>query len=189
MESISWFWPWMESNFGKNAATVLFTNFFAALFAALLIRLCSKLAPDLNSRFQNYLIFCLGALLGWGLGMFLAPYGAQDQTAFAQMGQLASVFISGYALSKFDRFIEASMFDEKKPRVDSWIKVGLFVATALLALLTVVTNRLYFRPDGISEQFNFSLGGEVVTHKYSIANLSDAVYVDLLRSEDVAPRR
>ncbi|SIT42351.1 hypothetical protein BN2475_350049 [Paraburkholderia ribeironis] len=42
--------------------------------------------------------------------------------------KLASVFLSGCALSKLDRFIEVSMFDEKAPR-STWLQRGFDHAT------------------------------------------------------------
>ena len=144
--------PSLDKTFGKDWSTVLFTNVFALLFAALFLWLCAKLARDGHERFQNYLIVSFGALIGWALGMFFAPYGANDQPVFAQMGKLASVFLSGYALSKLDRFIEASMFDGKTPKIAAWVRTGLFAGALVLALLTVVTNRLYYRPDDSPEK-------------------------------------
>jgi hypothetical protein len=119
MQRITAFWNWMEATFGKYASTVLFTNTFALLFAIFLIVLCGRLATDRGIRFQNYLIFCLGALTGWALGMFFVPYGVEDRPIFEDVGKVTSVFVSGYALSKFDRFLEATMFDDKKPRMDA----------------------------------------------------------------------
>lgn len=61
--------------------------------------------------------------------------------------QRSTVFISGYVVSKLDRFVEASAFVNKEPVSENWIRIGLFVSTALLSLITIVTNRVYFRPD------------------------------------------
>ncbi|MEX3969739.1 hypothetical protein [Paraburkholderia caribensis] len=182
MAWISSFWDWMDATFGKYAATVLFTNSFAALFAAGLLRLCGRLAVDRNTRFHNYLVFCLGALVGWALGMFFVPYGTEDKPIFEDISKLASVFFSGYALSKLDRFLEATMFDEKKPKAESWVRMGLFCATAMLAILVVVTNRLYFRPDGARALTFLPETVDAVTRRYPVDAITDAVYVGVLRS-------
>jgi hypothetical protein len=47
--------------------------------------------------------------------MLSAPYGNRDKEALAHMSKLASVFFTGYAVSKVDRFVEASMFVGKVP--------------------------------------------------------------------------
>ncbi|CAE6967644.1 hypothetical protein R69608_07029 [Paraburkholderia nemoris] len=177
----------IDALFGKNGTTVLFTNLFAVIFALLLLWLCERFGDDRLARFQNYLIVCLGALLGWALGMFFSPYGTEDEPVFAQMGKLASVFISGYAVSKIDRFIEASMFDGKNPKVESWIRVGLFVGALTLSLLTVVSNRLYYRPDEAPTEMSFSAPALVpapafekgVAIDMTMRNISNAVYRDV----------
>lgn len=168
--------------FGKNAATVMFTNIFAALFAAGLLRLCHGLATDRSSRYGNYLLFCLGALVGWALSMFFVPYGSEDRSVFENIGKIVSVFVSGYALSKLDRLLEASLFDDKKPRMEAWVRTGLFAATALLALLTVVTNRLYFHPEDETALSFFADTGVSITARHLVDDVTESVYLDVLRS-------
>ncbi|HEX7910862.1 MAG TPA: hypothetical protein VF534_22620 [Paraburkholderia sp.] len=43
--------------------------------------------------------------------MFFVPYGAADQPIFEDVGKVTSVFVSGYALSRFERFLEATIGD------------------------------------------------------------------------------
>lgn len=167
---------------GKNAATVMFTNIAAALFAIGLLKLCHGLASDRNSRYGNYLLFCLGALVGWALSMFFVPYGSEDKSVFENIGKIVSVFVSGYALSKLDRLLEASLFDDKKPRMEAWVRTGLFAATALLALLTVVTNRLYFHPEDETALPFFADTGASRTARHLIDDVTESVYLDVLRS-------
>jgi hypothetical protein len=114
--------------------------------------------------------------------MFFVPYGTEDRSVFENIGKIVSVFVSGYALSKLDRFLEASLFDDKKPRMEAWARTGLFAATALLALLTVVTNRLYFHPEGEDSIAFVADTGTVSIAKHLVDDVSESVYLDVLRS-------
>lgn len=137
----------LDQVFGPSWFTVLFTNCFSIVFLLAFIWIGRNIGSDFHSRLLNYMLIILGLLLGWALGMFFAPYGNRDKEALAQMSKLASVFFTGYAVSKVDRFVEASMFVGKVPDPTAWIRVGLFAGATILAILTVVTNRVYFRPD------------------------------------------
>ncbi len=130
---------------GEYTLTIVMTNLFALAFGLLLLWLCWKLDDEQQGRFRNYLIACLGGLLGWALAMFFVPYGPFDKVIFEGVGKWASAFLSGYALSKVDRFIESSMFDGKSAKPDAWIRLGLFAGAVALALITVGTNRIYMQ--------------------------------------------
>lgn len=142
------FIKWLEGIFGAYPFLVIFTNIFAALFCALIGWLCIFVSPsDPIRQALNGLIAMFGALIGWALGMFLAPYTQAEAAKFISMGQAVSAFVTGYALSKLDRFLEAVLFsNDTVPIVISWIRIGLFTCSALLVMLTVFSNRAYFRP-------------------------------------------
>ncbi|BDC46034.1 hypothetical protein [Paraburkholderia terrae] len=147
MERLNDFLRGLDEAFGRSWCTVLFTNAFAIAFIFVLIWVGKKIGVDFHARLVNYLLIVIGSLVGWAIAMFSAPYGSKDKDALAQLGKLASVFISGYVVSKLDRFVEASTFSNNDPVSENWIRIGLFGAAALLSLITVVTNRVYFRPD------------------------------------------
>lgn len=137
---------WMDETFGPNWCTVVFTDLFAVVFIYWLIQVAQGIAPNDHARTVNYLLMLIGALVGWAVAMLSAPYGKTDRDVLAQVAKIASVFITGYAISKLDRFIEATSFADKTPVMNTWLRAGLFGATALLAMIFVVTNRMYFRP-------------------------------------------
>lgn len=144
---------WLENVLGSYPFSVIFTNLFAAAFCVLLGWLCMLVSPDPLPQALNVLIALFGALVGWALGMFLTPYTQAEAAKFISMGQAVSAFITGYALSKLDRFLEAALFDtEAAPVGISWIRIGLFTCSALLVMLTVFSNRAYFRPHAVSER-------------------------------------
>ena len=83
-------------------------------------------------------------LVGWALGMFFAPYSKKEQDSFSKIAAAISAFVSGYIVSKFDRFLESSLFGEEGPDFLSWLRAGLFFSALALAMLSVFSNRLYF---------------------------------------------
>lgn len=138
------FWERKFGKYGKTALTSVLV--LVVLFAALL-----KIAPDMTKDGNvvlNYFSILLGALCGWALGIFYSPYNPEEEKRFLSIGRTISAFVSGYAVSKFDRLIEASLFIETKvPQNDSWARVGLFAASTVLFALLVFSCRAYFQSD------------------------------------------
>jgi hypothetical protein len=60
--------------------------------------------------------------------------------------------------------------------------MGLFSATAVLAILTVVTNRLYFRPDDAASIAWFPTATVDATPRDPVDVMADVIYADLVRS-------
>ena len=74
--------------------------------------------------------------------MFWIPYNNTEKAAFAQVGATVSAFVSGYAISKFDKLLDAMLFDGGKPVRVTAIRVALFITAMLLAAVVLVTNRV-----------------------------------------------
>jgi len=140
------FLNWLEGVLGKYPFSVIFTNLFAIAFGACIAWLCILLSSDAQQQVLNFLIALMGALVGWALGMFFAPYNDKEAARFSSIGQAVSAFISGYAVSKVDRLFEETLFDDSASPVPiSWIRMGLFFCSTLLVMLSVFSNRAYFR--------------------------------------------
>lgn len=138
----------LQNVFGYYPFSVISTNIFAVVFGASIAWLCFKVSPnDCLQQAINVLIAILGALVGWALGMFFAPFSENEAARFTSIGQAISVFVSGYAISKLDRFLEATMFQDKSSITIAWIRFGLLFCSMLLVMLTVFSNRSYFRAD------------------------------------------
>jgi hypothetical protein len=116
-----------------------------------LLALVYLLSPKEQAN-TNYLIVLLGSLLGWVLGLFFSPYDDKEAKAFVSIGQAVSAFISGYVFSKLDRFVEASLFVAQGPVYGSWIRVGLFVAAAVIWAVLVFSSRAYFDLSKLEDQ-------------------------------------
>lgn len=131
--------------------TVIFTNIFFVAFMVVILSLTRKIAgakDSSESRSANLLTALLGGLCGWIIGMAFAPFTPVESSQFISISNAVSVFLSGYVVSKLDRFLEGALFPvDKSP--NSWARVGLFTAALLLASVTVFTNRLYAFKDAL----------------------------------------
>jgi uncharacterized membrane protein YeaQ/YmgE (transglycosylase-associated protein family) len=141
------FMKWLERVLGKYPFSVISTNIFSILFALVISWLCFQISSEPLEQVFNILLAITGALVGWALGMFFAPYTDAEKARFSSIGQAVSAFVSGYVISKLDRFLEASMFANDVPVTITWVRLGLVFCSMLLVLLTVFSNRAYFRPE------------------------------------------
>ena len=137
----------LEKVFGRHPFSVIFTNLFAFAFGSLILWLCIAVTNDQLEWKLNILLATIGALVGWALGMFFAPYDTGEQERFSSIGQSISVFASGYLVSKVDRFLEATLFVNNIPYHPAWVRALLFLSSLMLSMLLVFTNRAYFRRD------------------------------------------
>jgi hypothetical protein len=133
------------SFFGEHPFSVIFTNIFSVIFSGVIFWLCFEVSDDPTQEIFNILLVIIGALIGWALGMFFAPYSENEAARFSSIGQAVSAFASGYVISKLDRFLEATMFQESEPITIVWVRLGLMFCSLLLVMLTVFSNRAYFR--------------------------------------------
>lgn len=164
----------LEKFFGKYPFSVIFTNLFAIAFGLVIGWLCFAIDADPLQRILNALIAILGGLLGWALGMFFAPYNKEEESRFSTIGQTVSAFVTGYVISKLDRFLELTMFQNvplgdvqvQVPVSITWVRIGILVCSILLVVLTVFSNRSYFRnkpepegvvPDGLIKEKDIDL--------------------------------
>lgn len=140
---------------GKYSWSVISTNIFAVIFAAVIIWLCIANVHDAHQAILNALVTLIGALGGWAVGMFFVPYTKDEALRFAAVGKTVSAFASGYVISKLDRFLEIVMFQKvvqggQQTEIlvnDTWMRMGLFLCSMLLVFLTVFSNRSYFRSE------------------------------------------
>ena len=138
---------WAEKVFGNYPFSVIFTNLFAIAFGLIIVWLCFAVSTEPLQKVFNVLLALTGALVGWALGMFFAPYTEKEAARFSSIGQAVSAFVSGYVISKLDRFLEATMFEKELPVTITWVRLGLLFCSMLLVLLTVFSNRAYFRTE------------------------------------------
>jgi hypothetical protein len=96
----------------------------------------------------NILVCLLGAALGWGAGILATPIAEDDTTHFAKLAQIISAFLSGYLVSKLDRFLERALYSGEQLIPSAWERTGLFVVSFLVMLIVVFINRWYLHRFG-----------------------------------------
>jgi hypothetical protein len=114
----------------------------AMLFGAVIVWVASRIGTSFH---LNMLVCLLGALIGWGIGILASPFNKIESTRFVSLGQAISAFVSGYLISKLDRFLEVALYSkEGMLHNDAWGRTGLFVASLLLVTIVVFMNRMYW---------------------------------------------
>lgn len=137
----------IEYKYGKYGATAIFSIFLFFPLISCLVVLSYLLSETRIDLAYNLFVLVLGAIVGWAIGIFFSPYTSEDEKRFVAIRQAASAFISGYAISKFDRFLEANLFVSKLPQPDVWMRIGIFSASVILFAILIYSNRTYFRTD------------------------------------------
>jgi len=91
----------------------------------------------------NQLLVILGILLGWAVGMFATPFTRVDREDFAAVRKAIYAFLSGYLVSKVDRFLEKMLFRDGEPSEIVWKQGALFIGAVLASSLMIFTWRRY----------------------------------------------
>lgn len=65
------------------------------------------MGDDFKASSLNILIVVCGLVLGWLLGILLAPYSETEAKKFTAYAKAFSVFASGYLIGKIDKVVEA----------------------------------------------------------------------------------
>lgn len=154
-------YEYLSGVFQTNAAgTVLLTNLFFIVFFVLIVYLAMHVAgadEDGKSRSVNLLVAMLGGLVGWGIGTLFSAFSPSEKALFGSISSTVGVFLSGYVVSKIDRFVEGALFPIKDAHV-AWSRLGLFTAALLLAAIAVFINRLYaFQVSGVESSHSSSI--------------------------------
>ena len=131
----------------RDPGALILTTIAFVVGASIIWHLTARVAGaegNTSAKSHNRLVALIGALCGWILGMLFTPYSDLETRQFVAVSTVVSVFLSGYVVSKLDRFLERTLFGTDPVKTqESWARAGLFAATLLLACITVFTARLY----------------------------------------------
>ncbi len=132
----------------SHLPTVITSSIASLLVIIAIIWLCKRLGNnDTTAIAYNLLICILGGLIGWILGALATPFDAIEGEKFILLGETAGVFLSGYVVSKLDRFLELSLFSGNGKDSESWGRIALFVSSCLVVAIFVFTVRDYLNFD------------------------------------------
>ena len=99
----------IHATWGRSVFSAIAFVFFAALIWHL-TGVLNDAKAKLDSRSANRLVAVLGALCGWIIGIAFAPFSEAEKAQFAAISSVVSAFLSGYVVSKVDRFVEGVLF-------------------------------------------------------------------------------
>jgi hypothetical protein len=92
-----------------------------------------------NSPSLNLLIVVAGLLIGWIVGMLMAPVSKKEEKYFPEYGKAITTFAAGYLVAKADKLFDLYFTDASDISELLIGRVAMFViAFSLGALLTYV---------------------------------------------------
>jgi hypothetical protein len=133
-----------KSWLGRYRVAVMSANIMAVAFNSILIWACWQLGNNDSKAFTLNILLCLlGAAIGWGAGILATPIAQDDTAQFAKVGQIISALVTGYIVSKLDRFLERVLYSSDQPNTIAWERFCLFLVALLVMLIVVFINRWY----------------------------------------------
>jgi hypothetical protein len=96
-----------------------------------------------SDRALNLTVIVVGFCVGWLLGIMMSPYSASEKTRFAQYASAFGAFVSGYLVSKADKFLEAILDPQFVLDSVHGFRVLAFVAALVLAAIITFVFREY----------------------------------------------
>ena len=115
----------------------------AALLAAMLIVLALLIGESPSSRYINIALLVLGACSGWLVGTVVSPYDPKEEREFSTYTKAFTAFVSGYAVAKIDKTVEAIFAPAFLLQPLSGFRVIGFVSAFIIAMLITFFFRRY----------------------------------------------
>lgn len=150
----------MQNLLGANWRTLLSDTLIGLASFVILAWLCDAFAQTKTAFAINTLVCLIGMFLGWAIGMFFSPFGKAQADNFKFVGKTAGAFVSGYLLSKFEKLIAKLLGAAEQDPLNyvQWERVGLFVASFLLASVVVFVSRVHAPQDEQSTHLQHDSG-------------------------------
>ena len=77
------------------------------------------------------------------MGNIASPTNKAEKETFSELGTIIATFLSGYVVSKLDRFLELALFGSDQIDQNSWVSVCFFITALIIISVTVFLNRFY----------------------------------------------
>ncbi|MGI4880851.1 MAG: hypothetical protein ACRYG4_25580 [Janthinobacterium lividum] len=148
---------------GAHGQSIIFASIFGVLslmalfLGAMLLGIYSPEGGAVSPVWRvcrNVLVTLIGAIAGWAVAVMYTPFGDADAARLHSMSQAITVFASGYLISKFDRFLEKSLFGADGATTYAWLPMGLAVCAFLSTSVMTFEARQYANdPDGVAVRF------------------------------------
>jgi hypothetical protein len=89
---------------------IIGSSLFALALLVSLGMLACLIGETRVAKVLNLTVLIFGAAAGWVVGIFIAPYTAEEQSKFTMLSKSVAVFGSGYLVGKIDKILER-LFD------------------------------------------------------------------------------
>src|SRR5882724_2471310 len=109
------------SSLGQHPALVISAMLGGIGCAGAIIWIACHLGQKDDSVAVNILLCILGGLTGWIAGILVTPLNSLETAHFLSLGQAISAFVSGYLVSKLDRFFEKTLYAADEPNPKAWM--------------------------------------------------------------------
>ena len=158
----------IQAVFGEYAATILTSSVFLFILLCGLVALAWRVGGNEIGQApvaRNVLLIILGILCGWVAGLFASPFSTEEKGEFAELKKAIYAFVTGYLLSKLDRFLERTLFEDNRDLAMAWEQAALFGAAFLtVALWTFIWRKYGFRKKALATvKTNESSSGDTTT--------------------------
>jgi hypothetical protein len=129
---------------GEYPGTALSTILFGLFGATGLALLAWKLGATDQDRYVNLTVSLLGASMGCSIAVLSSPYSEADSAKFTKVLRSASVFGSGYLLSKFDKVLEVATDPKELLSQTVLLRMAFFAIGFIVVGMGTLASRLYF---------------------------------------------
>jgi hypothetical protein len=119
----------------------------AAIILMTLVWGACVLGASPEDRALNFAFIAVGGALGWLLGMLASPYDPSEKKQFSELTKTISLFISGYALAKTGRLIDALVSPDVLLQPLSGFRGLAMLGAIVMAAVVTFVFRQYWRVD------------------------------------------
>jgi len=105
--------------------------------------LAYQMSPEKNDYLVSYLICITAIILGWVFAFITSPYDNSDKKNFKEFSKLVGTFLTGYFLSKFDKFLDSIATVHAELTILIGVRILLFISFFFLTWIVVYVFRQY----------------------------------------------
>ena len=124
---------------------IIATTVSALLLASAVLYLAWILGTTTNERSMNLMVTIGGTVLGWLIGILATPYDVAEKDQFTIYAKTISAFLSGYAVAKVDRLVDAILDPALALHDLAPFRILAFLSAAGISFILVFVFRRYAR--------------------------------------------
>jgi hypothetical protein len=130
-------------NDGYSRGRIIGTSTLAITITVLIGVLCRWVDVNPPSWVINLAIAVFGICMGWLIGVVVSPYDEKETKEFSGYAKVISPFLSGYVLSKVDKFLNFDLTNQTSVDIVLIIRVLILISSFLVMMLITFYFRRY----------------------------------------------